>query len=38
VAQWERYIALAAQVPTETQWVDIARQHLGKLREREKTP
>lgn len=34
IAQWERYIGLAAQIPSEKDWVDIARQHLRKLRER----
>ncbi len=37
VAQWERYIALASQIPTEKEWVDVARQHLRKLREKERT-
>jgi superkiller protein 3 len=32
VAQWERYIALASQVPSEKDWVDVARQHLRKLK------
>jgi tetratricopeptide (TPR) repeat protein len=32
IAQWERYIALASQIPTEKDWVDVARQHLRKLR------
>ncbi len=32
VVQWERYIALAAQLPSEKDWVDVARQHLRKLR------
>ena len=32
IAQWERYIALASQLPTEKDWVDVARQHLRKLR------
>jgi tetratricopeptide (TPR) repeat protein len=32
MAQWERYIALAAQVPAEKDWVDVARQHLRKLK------
>lgn len=36
IAQWERYIALAAQVPSEKDWVDVARQHLKKLRGIEK--
>jgi tetratricopeptide (TPR) repeat protein len=36
VAQWDRYIALASQIPTEKEWVDVARQHLRKLRDKEK--
>jgi len=32
MAQWERYIALAAQLPSEKDWVDVARQHLRKLK------
>jgi tetratricopeptide (TPR) repeat protein len=32
MAQWERYIALAAQLPAEKDWVDVARQHLRKLK------
>ena len=32
VAQWERYIALASQLPSEKDWVDVARQHLRKLK------
>ena len=32
IAQWERYIQLASQLPTEKDWVDVARQHLRKLR------
>jgi tetratricopeptide (TPR) repeat protein len=32
LAQWERYIALAAQLPSEKDWVDVARQHLRKLK------
>jgi len=32
IAQWERYIALASQLPTEKDWVDVARQHLKKLK------
>jgi len=34
IAQWEKYIDLAAQVATEKEWVDVARQHLKKLREK----
>jgi len=36
IAQWERYIALAAQLPSEKDWVDVARQHLKKLRNQVK--
>ncbi|HEV8672494.1 MAG TPA: tetratricopeptide repeat protein [Methylomirabilota bacterium] len=36
IAQWERYIALASQIATEKEWVDVARQHLKKLRDKEK--
>jgi tetratricopeptide (TPR) repeat protein len=32
IAQWERYIALAAPLPSEKDWVDVARQHLRKLK------
>jgi tetratricopeptide (TPR) repeat protein len=32
IAQWERYIALASQLPAEKDWVDVARQHLRKLK------
>jgi tetratricopeptide (TPR) repeat protein/TolB-like protein len=32
IAHWERYIALASQLPSEKDWVDVARQHLRKLR------
>ena len=38
VVQWERYIALASQVATEKEWVDVARQHLRKLKEKERAP
>ena len=34
INQWERYIDLASQVATEKEWVDVARQHLKKLREK----
>jgi tetratricopeptide (TPR) repeat protein len=34
IVQWERYIDLAATVPTEKEWVDMARQHLKKLRDK----
>jgi tetratricopeptide (TPR) repeat protein/TolB-like protein len=32
IAQWERYIAVASQLPSEKDWVDVAHQHLRKLR------
>jgi tetratricopeptide (TPR) repeat protein/TolB-like protein len=32
ISQWERYIALASQLPAEKDWVDVARQHLRKLK------
>lgn len=36
IAQWERYIELASELPSERDWVDVARQHLKKLRGLEK--
>ncbi len=36
IAHWEQYIELASTLSTEKDWVDIARQHLKKLRAREK--
>jgi tetratricopeptide (TPR) repeat protein len=32
ITHWERYIATASQLPSEKDWVDVARQHLKKLR------
>ena len=32
ISLWERYIELASQLPSEKDWVDVARQHLHKLR------
>jgi tetratricopeptide (TPR) repeat protein len=32
ITLWERYITLASQLPSEKDWVDVARQHLKKLR------
>ncbi len=32
VTQWEKYITLASQLPAQKDWVDVARQHLRKLR------
>ena len=34
--QWARYIALASDLPSERDWVDIAKKHLGKLQRGEK--
>jgi tetratricopeptide (TPR) repeat protein len=36
IGHWERYIALAAQLPGEKDWVDVARQHLKKLKSQVK--
>jgi tetratricopeptide (TPR) repeat protein len=36
IEQWERYIELATSLPSEKDWVDIARKHLGKLQRGEK--
>ena len=33
IALWERYIGLAANLPAEKDWVDVARLHLRKLRQ-----
>jgi hypothetical protein len=35
IDQWERYIELASSLPSEKEWVDIARKHLNKLRRGE---
>ena len=32
MAQWERYIGTASLLPSEKDWVDVARQHLRKLK------
>jgi tetratricopeptide (TPR) repeat protein len=32
IVQWERYIAVASPLPSEKDWVDVARQHLRKLK------
>jgi tetratricopeptide (TPR) repeat protein len=32
ITQWEKYIALASGLPSEKDWVDVARQHLRKLK------
>jgi len=31
IAQWEKYIELASTLPSEKEWVDIAKKHLNKL-------
>ena len=36
ITQWERYIELAAPLATEKDWVDVARQHLRKLKSQVK--
>jgi len=36
ISQWERYIELAAPLATEKDWVDVARQHLRKLKNQVK--
>jgi tetratricopeptide (TPR) repeat protein len=36
IVLWERYITLASQLPSEKDWVDVARQHLKKLRSQSK--
>lgn len=36
IAQWERYIQLASPLHAEKDWVDVARQHLRKLKSRIK--
>lgn len=38
IAHWERYIQLASQIPAQKDWVDIARQHLRRLKLRLKEP
>ena len=35
--QWERYLELAASLPSEKDWTDIARKHLEKLQRGEKS-
>jgi len=32
ITEWERYIALARDLPTEKEWVEIAQKHLNRLR------
>ena len=35
IEQWERYIELASSLPSEKEWLDIARKHLNKIRRGE---
>jgi tetratricopeptide (TPR) repeat protein len=35
IALWERYIGLASNLPTEKDWVDVAKLHLKKLKQRQ---
>jgi tetratricopeptide (TPR) repeat protein len=37
IEQWERYIELASTLPSEKDWVDIAKKHLNKLRREHKS-
>jgi tetratricopeptide (TPR) repeat protein len=37
IQQWEKYIELASTLPSEKEWVDIARKHLNKLKREEKS-
>jgi hypothetical protein len=38
ISLWERYIALAGVLPSEKDWVDVAKLHLRKLKnQQEKT-
>ena len=32
IVRWEQYIAVASQIPSERDWVDVAQQHLKKLK------
>ena len=36
VEQWEKYIELASTLPSEKEWVDIAKKHLNKLHHEQK--
>ena len=38
ISHWERYIAVASQIPSERDWVDVARQHLNKLKSQLDNP
>jgi tetratricopeptide (TPR) repeat protein len=34
VARWEEYITVASELPGEKEWIDIAEQHLKKMRQK----
>jgi tetratricopeptide (TPR) repeat protein/TolB-like protein len=38
IIHWERYIELASPLPAQKDWVDVARQHLRKLKNQLKEP
>ena len=38
IAHWERYIELASEMPAQKDWVDVARQHVRKLKNQLKEP
>ena len=38
IGRWEHYIAVASQAPSEKDWVDVARQHLKKLKSQVEKP
>lgn len=38
IGHWEHYIAVASQLPAEKDWVDVARQHLRKLKSQVEKP
>ena len=35
IEQWQTYIELASTLPSEKEWVDIAKKHLNKLQRGE---
>jgi hypothetical protein len=37
IEQWERYIELASALPSEKDWVDIAKKHLSTLQRERKS-
>lgn len=38
ISHWESYIAVGSQIPAEKDWVDVARQHLKKLKSQVGNP